>query len=88
MGIACSGPEVVLVPHSDQRSAKGEIRRANFMWCLKRTLNPHPSMNQMPKGAAPEIVLVGYELRKSNNASGQRTDGGAAISKSAERVTD
>ena len=36
-----------------------EMRRVN-LWCLKWALNPHPSMNQIPKGAAPEIVVVGY----------------------------
>jgi len=44
-------------------------------------------MNQTPKGAAPEIMLVGYELPRSNKASGQRVGGGDEISKSAERVT-
>ena len=46
-----------------------EMRRVNFRSGLKWTLNPHPSMNQVPKGAAPEVVLVSYELPENKKAN-------------------
>ena len=39
-----------------QRVTLSSPQGLDFSSCLKWNLNPHPSINQIPKGAAPKIV--------------------------------